>query len=251
MALRIHRLRLATLRGLDGDTWPVHGFVVTYPGGAVLVDTGVGGPQQWLADWRVVNRSVADALDELGMTPGDIGLVINTHLHFDHCGGNTRREKDKLVPVFPNARYVARKGEFEAANHPSERTRATYFPENYAVLDETHQLTLIERDTELVPGMELICVPGHTADMMCVKLSGGGKTAFFMADLVPTTAHLRLAWTMGYDLFPLTVIENKRKWIPQIARGEWIALFDHDADVRAAYLRERGDHYEAEPVEVP
>jgi len=109
---------------------------------------------------------------------------------------------------------------------------------------------LIEEDRELVPGVELICVPGHTADMMCVKLTGGGKTAFFLADLLPTTAHIRLAWTMGYDLFPLIVIENKRKWIPQIARGEWIALFDHDADTPAAYFRERDGNYEAEPVRI-
>jgi N-acyl homoserine lactone hydrolase len=86
--LEITRLHLASLQGLDGRRWPVHGFVVTHPGGAVLVDTGVGGPQQRLDDWRVVNRSVADALAELGMSPADIGLVINTHLHFDHCGQN-------------------------------------------------------------------------------------------------------------------------------------------------------------------
>jgi glyoxylase-like metal-dependent hydrolase (beta-lactamase superfamily II) len=88
VALEIRRLSLGQLRGVDGNEWPVHGFVVTFPGGAVLVDTGMGGPQQWLDDWRAVNRSVAGALDELGLTPGDIGLVINTHLHFDHCGQN-------------------------------------------------------------------------------------------------------------------------------------------------------------------
>ena len=88
MSLQVTRLELATLRGIDGTRWPVHGFLVTYPGGAALVDTGVGGPQDWLDDWRVVNRSVADALDDHGLTPGDIGLVINTHLHFDHCGQN-------------------------------------------------------------------------------------------------------------------------------------------------------------------
>src|ERR1700756_3200069 len=88
MTLEIKRLHLASLQGLDGGRWPVHGFVVTHPGGAVLVDTGVGGPQRWLDDWRVVNRSVADALAELDLSPADIGLVINTHLHFDHRGQN-------------------------------------------------------------------------------------------------------------------------------------------------------------------
>src|SRR5499433_346076 len=89
MSLEVKRLHLASLRGVDGLEWPVHGFLVTYPGGAALVDTGVGGPQEWLNDWRVVNESVVDALYEHGLTPGDIGLVINTHLHFDHCGQNS------------------------------------------------------------------------------------------------------------------------------------------------------------------
>jgi glyoxylase-like metal-dependent hydrolase (beta-lactamase superfamily II) len=182
--------------------------------------------------------------------PGDVDIVINTHLHFDHAGGNTRIDSDKVVPVFPNAKYVVRKGEYEAASHPNERTRGTYFNENFAPLEEVNQLQIIDRDTEILPGIELICTPGHTADMMCVKLSGGGKTAFLLADLVPTAAHLPLVWTMGYDLFPLTVIENKRKWLPQIAREEWMALFSHDPNRPAAYLRLRGDKFECEPVDI-
>src|SRR4029077_5327735 len=110
MTLEVKRLRLATLQGVDGLDWPVHGFVVTYPGGAVLVDTGVGGPQKWLTDWRVVNRSIADALDELGMTPGDIGLVINTHLHFDHCGQNA---------VFSRAAFYVQRAEVSRAQRES------------------------------------------------------------------------------------------------------------------------------------
>src|ERR1700735_2028725 len=106
MALEIKRLHLARLRGPDGREWPVHGFVVTHPGGAVLVDTGVGGPDDLLSDWRVVNRSAADALADLDMTPGDIGLVINTHLHFDHCGQNA---------VFPHAPFYVQRAEVERA----------------------------------------------------------------------------------------------------------------------------------------
>jgi glyoxylase-like metal-dependent hydrolase (beta-lactamase superfamily II) len=110
MSLQVKRLRLATLGAGTDDEWPVHGFLVTYPGGAVLVDTGVGGPQQVLADWRVVNRSVADALDEHGMTPGDIGLVINTHLHFDHCGQNA---------VFKHAAFYVQTAELARARRES------------------------------------------------------------------------------------------------------------------------------------
>jgi len=227
--------------------------LLIYAGGKrILVETGAGG--KWNPKLREIYALDGPFLDErlreYAIAPGDIDVVVNTHLHFDHCGGNTRWEKDKAVPVFPNARYVSRKGEFENAMHPNQRTRATYFLENYAPMTETQQLQLIEEDTQIAPGVELICVPGHTADMMCVKLSGGGKTAFLLADLVPTRAHLPLAWGMGYDLFPLTVIENKRKWLPRIVREEWIALFVHDPDEPAAYLRERDGVVTPEPVKV-
>jgi glyoxylase-like metal-dependent hydrolase (beta-lactamase superfamily II) len=227
--------------------------LLVYSGGKrILVETGVGG--KWDDKRRDIygldGPHLGGQLREHALMPGDIDIVVNTHLHFDHCGGNTRLEYDKVVPVFPNAKYVSRKGEYEAATHVNERTRATYFPENYAALAATNQLQLIESDTEIAPGVELICVPGHTADMLCVKLSGGGKAAFLLADLVPTTAHLPLAWTMGFDLYPLTVIENKRKWLPQIAGEEWVALFVHDPYTPAAYLRGQDGHYKVEPVKV-
>jgi glyoxylase-like metal-dependent hydrolase (beta-lactamase superfamily II) len=227
--------------------------LLVYAGGKrILIETGAGGKMD--AKQRDIfgldGPRLSDQLREYAIAPGDIDIVVNTHLHFDHCGGNTRLEKDKVVATFPNARYVSRKGEYEMAMHTNERTRATYFPENYAALEATNQLELIERDTEIAPGVELICVPGHTADMLCIKLSGGGKSAFCLADLVPTAAHLPLAWTMGFDLFPLTVVENKRKWLAQIAREEWIALFVHDSAEPAVYLRQRGEKYETEPVKI-
>ncbi|HEY6465292.1 MAG TPA: MBL fold metallo-hydrolase [Candidatus Acidoferrales bacterium] len=227
--------------------------VLIYAGGKrILVETGAGGKfdQKRRDIYRLDGPRLDAHLREYAIAPGDIDIVVNTHLHFDHCGGNTRLEKDKIVPVFPNARYVIRKGEYKNATHVNERTRATYFAENFAPLEAAGQLQLVESDTEIVPGVELICAPGHTADMQCVKLSGGGKTAFLLADLVPTTAHLPLAWGMGYDLFPLIVLENKRKWLPRIAAEEWISLFVHDPDVPAAYLRERDGAFVPEPVKI-
>lgn len=221
-------------------------------GKRILVETGGGGKydEKRRDIFGIDGPRLEKRLREYAVAPGDIDIVVNTHLHFDHCGGNTRMEKDKVVPVFPNARYISRKGEYESATHTNERTRATYFSENYAPLAATKQLDLIDKDMEIAPGIEVICVPGHTPDMLCVKLTGGGKTAFLLADLIPTTAHLRLSWTMGFDLDPLTVIENKRKWLARIAGQEWIALFVHDAQVPAAYLRERGGNYEAEPLKL-
>jgi len=117
-------------------------------------------------------------------------------------------------------------------------------------LEAAGKWSLLVDDRAIAPGVELIRVPGHTANMQCVKLSGGGQTAFFFADLVPTTAHLALPWIMGFDLYPVTTLENKKKWIPEAIKEGWIALFAHDANVPAAHLRERDGKWEAEPVTI-
>jgi N-acyl homoserine lactone hydrolase len=160
MSLEIKRLHLAGLRGPDGRDWPVHGFVVTHPGGAVLVDTGVGGPQQVLDDWRVVNRSAADALAELDMTPGDIGLVINTHLHFDHCGQNA---------VFKHAACYVQRAELDRAKRES--------PELYDWFDFMNAtFELLDGDAEVLPGLAVIATPGHTAGHQSVVVQSADGT---------------------------------------------------------------------------
>jgi glyoxylase-like metal-dependent hydrolase (beta-lactamase superfamily II) len=159
MALEVRRLHLASLRGPDGLEWPVHGFVVTHPGGAVLVDTGVGGPDEMLSDWRVVNRSVADALAELDMTPGDIGLVINTHLHFDHCGQNA---------VFKHAPFYVQRAEADRAQREA--------PELYDWLGFMNaRFELLDGDTEVLPGLAVITTPGHTVGHQCVVVRSGAS----------------------------------------------------------------------------
>jgi glyoxylase-like metal-dependent hydrolase (beta-lactamase superfamily II) len=220
-------------------------------GKRILVETGIGAKMSAkLRDiYGVEGPFLNDRLKDYGLDPSEIDVVINTHLHFDHCGGNTRVEKDKIVAAYPNAKYVVQRGEFEHAKHPNERDRASYMLENYESLP-TAKLALLEADRAIAPGVELIRVPGHTANMQCVKLTGGGKTAFFLADLVPTTAHLPLPWTMGFDLYPVTTLENKKKWIPELLKEGWIALFCHDTTTQAGYLRERAGRWEAEPVKV-
>jgi glyoxylase-like metal-dependent hydrolase (beta-lactamase superfamily II) len=219
----------------------------------ILVETGAG--DKWDDKRRDIfcfdgPIRLPGQLQVHGLRPEQIDIVVNTHLHFDHCGWNTHRVDGKTVPTFPNARYVVQKGEFEHALHPTERDRASYISDNFLPVEASGQWWLLDGDREIAPGVELIRVPGHTADMQCVRLSGGGKTAFLFADLVPTVAHLPYAWIMGYDLYPLTTLENKKKWIPEVARQGSLALFAHDAKVRAAWLRERDGQYEAEPVEV-
>jgi N-acyl homoserine lactone hydrolase len=156
--LEIRRLHLASLQGLDGRRWPVHGFVVTHDGGAVLVDTGVGGPQQALDDWRVVNRTVAGALAELDMSPADIGLVINTHLHFDHCGQNA---------VFKHAPFYVQRAELNRARHESAELRDWF---DFAGA----RFELLDGDAEVLPGLEVVATPGHTAGHQCVLVRGDG-----------------------------------------------------------------------------
>jgi glyoxylase-like metal-dependent hydrolase (beta-lactamase superfamily II) len=220
-------------------------------GKRILVETGIGAKMSAkMRDiYGVEGPFLNDRLADYGLDPSEIDVVINTHLHFDHCGGNTRMERDKVVAAYPNAKYVVQRGEFEHGKHPNERDRASYINENYEPLSGA-KLALLEADRAIAPGVELIRVPGHTANMQCVKLTGGGKTAFFLADLVPTTAHLPLPWIMGFDLYPVTTLENKKKWIPELIQEGWIALFCHDAKTPAAYIRERDGHWEAEPVKV-
>ncbi len=229
----------------------MNSLLIRSAGKWAVVETGAG--DKWDAKRRDLfgfegTPRLPDQILARGLRLEQIDLIINTHLHFDHCGWNTRVVDGKVVPTFPNARYVVQRGELEHAKHPTERDRASYLPDNFAPVEAAGQWWLLEGDREVAPGVELLRVPGHTHDMQCVRLSGGGKTAFFFADLVPTTAHLPWPWIMAYDLYPLTTLENKKKWIPEVAREGWLALFGHDTQVQVAYLRERNGQYEAEQV---
>jgi len=170
MSLEIKRLHLASLRGVDGREWPVHGFVVTHPGGAVLVDTGCGGPEHVLHDWRVVNRSVADALAGLDMSPADIGLVINTHLHFDHCGQNA---------VFRHAACYVQRKELDRARRESPEL-CDWFGFMSA------RWELLDGDTEVLPGLTVITTPGHTSGHQCVAVSAADGENLLIGDAAYT-----------------------------------------------------------------
>jgi glyoxylase-like metal-dependent hydrolase (beta-lactamase superfamily II) len=227
--------------------------LLVFAGGKnILIETGAG--DKFDAKFRDIygldGPFLEKELRRFGRALHDIDVVINSHLHFDHCGGNTRIEKDKVVPTFQNARYAVQRGEFEHAQHPSERDRASYIPDNFMPIRSACKLSLLEGDRNIAPGVELIRVQGHNTHMQCIKLHGGGKTAFFLADLVPTSAHLPLPWIMGYDLFPMMTLENKKKWLPEVVRNGWIALFAHDPNVPAAHLHEHEGRWEVAPVKI-
>jgi glyoxylase-like metal-dependent hydrolase (beta-lactamase superfamily II) len=228
-------------------------LLVRSGGKTILVETGNGTklePKLRTIYSVADGDPLLDSLHKVGVDPKDIDIVINTHLHFDHAGGNTRFVGGRAVPTFPRARYIVQKNELDHAFHPTERDRASYFPENYQPLIDSQQWDLVDGPAQIVPGISVERVPGHNADLHAVKISGGGKTLAFVADLLPTRHHIPLPWIMAYDLYPLQSLETKRKWIPQIVKEGWIVVFGHDPDVAAATLHEHDGKIEAEPVDL-
>jgi glyoxylase-like metal-dependent hydrolase (beta-lactamase superfamily II) len=213
-------------------------------GRRILVDTGIG--EKWNEKERDIygiDRStmLLASLASHGIDAGDIDIVINTHLHFDHAGGNTRLEEGRPVPTFPNARYVVQLGEWEDATHPHERSRASYIEANYVPLAEARRLEAIQGEVEVVPGVRAVPVGGHTAYHQMVIVEGGGKTLAIPSDLVPTTSHLPLAYLMGYDLFPLGTLEAKRRLLRRVVEEDWYLLFYHDPRVAVGRVRQDKD----------
>jgi glyoxylase-like metal-dependent hydrolase (beta-lactamase superfamily II) len=175
-------------------------------------------------------------------------MVINTHLHFDHAGGNTRVVGDRDVPTFPNAQYVVQRAELEHAMNPTERDRASYFADRFVPVSEAGQWRLVDGDVEIVPGISVVRIPGHNADIQAVKISGGNRTVIFVADMLPTRHHLPLAWMPGYDLYPLQTLKTKRKRIAEIVAQGWIVAFGHDPDFPTATLHDRNGKIDFETV---
>ena len=201
----------------------------------ILIETGIGdkwSPKQAAMYGIERQGSLSESLMSVaGSGAEDITIVVNTHLHFDHAGGNTKLdEAGRPVPAFPNARYFVSRAEYEHAESPHERDRASYLPENWRPLIESGQLELKPEDYEVVPGLSMETVTGHSRTMQTLRLERGGQTLYGFADLVPTRAHVPLAWIMGYDLYPVETLEAKRRLLPQAAREGWLCLFYHDPD---------------------
>jgi glyoxylase-like metal-dependent hydrolase (beta-lactamase superfamily II) len=219
----------------------------------ILVETGNG--TKWEPKLRDIygiqdGDPLKDSLARASVAPEDIDLVINTHLHFDHAGGNTRFENGRDVPVFPNATYVVQRGELAHAMNPTERDRASYFPDRFVAITEASQWQLVDGDLEILPGISVIRIPGHNADIQAVKISGGGRSIIFVADLIPTRHHLPLPWMTGYDLYPLQSLETKRRRIAEMVGQGWIVAFGHDPDFPTATLHDRNGKIEFEPVDL-
>ena len=228
-------------------------LLVRAHGKTVLIETGNG--TKWddkLRDIYAIQSGdpLITSLHAIGVVPRQIDIVINTHLHFDHAGGGTRLENGTAVPAFPNAEYFVQRGEIDHALHPSERDRASYFPENVLPITQARQWRVLEGNAEILPGISVERIPGHNADIQAVKLTGGGQSIVFVADLLPTRHHVPLPWIMAYDLYPMETLETKRQWLRNIIANRWIVVFGHDPEIPVATLHEHGDKVEVVPFDV-
>jgi glyoxylase-like metal-dependent hydrolase (beta-lactamase superfamily II) len=235
----------------------------------VLVETGMGNKlSERMVKFYGQPAQLLTNLAAAGIAPEDIDVVINTHLHFDHCGWNTVRGKDgTIVPTFPRAKYYAPEGEWQYARKPSERDSISYISDNYDPLVQSGQMTLLKGGEEIVPGILVKTFPGHTAHMQAVIVNGNpgkgttgqGKTgkgttsvvplatekgteasapdiACYISDLIPTTAHIDITWGMGFDLYPLQTIESKKQYYERAIAEKWLTVFTHDAKTPWAYV---------------
>lgn len=212
----------------------------------ILIETGIG--EKWSEKETQMygifrERPFAETLfEKTGYKPDDITIVVNTHLHFDHAGGNTINSGElsvdsgefetpsSPVPQFPNARYLVSARELDHAGNPHERDRASYFPDNWRPMQVTGQLELMPDDYEVVLGLQMQTIRGHSETMQTWRLDRGGKTMYGFADLIPTRHHLPLPWIMGYDLYPTETLAFKKEILPQAVDAEWLCLFYHDTE---------------------
>lgn len=231
-------------------------LLIEHPSGLILVDSGLGNKEN--AKFRDIygvenagangRTALEDGLAQVGVTPERIDLLVSTHLHFDHAGGNTFADESGAVhPTFPRARYLVQRGEYEFATHANERTAGSYFDRNYVPTLLSGQLDLLEGETEIADGVGVILTPGHTPCHQSVVIRSGGETAIFLADLIPTHMHLPLPWIMGYDVEPLVTLESKRGLLKRVEQENWIVIFVHDALVPWGRVESDGRAYGLRP----
>jgi glyoxylase-like metal-dependent hydrolase (beta-lactamase superfamily II) len=208
----------------------------------IVIETGIGNklPEK-MAQIYGQPAKLLDSLHAAGLAPEDVDIVINSHLHFDHCGWNTIRQNGSVRPTFPNAKYYAQEGEWQHA-HEDQRDSVSFFTENYDPLVESGQMQLLRGSAEIVPGISVEVYPGHTRDMQAIYVRGGGKTACYISDLIPTSSHLDLYWLMSFDLYPVQSVESRKRFYSRALPENWLVMFTHDHQIPWAYLQkdERG-----------
>jgi glyoxylase-like metal-dependent hydrolase (beta-lactamase superfamily II) len=203
----------------------------------VLVETGIGPKLNEKS--REIHKNQAllmESFERAAISPNEIDVVINTHLHFDHCGWNTFYKDGKPEPTFPNATYYAQQGELDHGHEQHERDRVSYLTDNYDPLVRSGQMRLLSGNAEIVPGISVEVYPGHTRDLQAVTVRAGGQTVCYISDLIPTSHHLDPTWVMGYDLYPLDSINNRHRFYKRAIPEKWLVVFTHDHQVPWAHV---------------
>jgi glyoxylase-like metal-dependent hydrolase (beta-lactamase superfamily II) len=230
-------------------------LLIKADGKNIVVDTGLGNKLDDKSKriWQLTRPegTLLDGLARLGLQPADIDIVIDTHLHADHCSGNTYFTEDwDILPTFPNAKYVVQRREYEDAMQPNERTRASYIPVNYEPLVKSGHMELLDGDTEIVPGVTGVVTPGHTPAHMSVLIESGEDKALFMCDMATFMVHIeRLGWMTAYDVEPLVTLETKRHWQQWALQTNALLLSAHDTQIPAGRLTENDSgHFKVQPA---
>jgi len=207
-------------------------------GKIVLIETGIGNKlSEKMARNFSPQAKLLENLRAAEYEPEQVDVVINSHLHFDHCGWNTVRDgSGRVVPTFPNATYYAPRGEWEVGKLQRERDAVSYISDNYDPLINSEQMKLLEGGETILPGISVENYPGHTRSMMAIHMESEGEHACYISDLIPTTNHLDLTWGMSFDLYPLETIEQKKRFYARAIPGKWLVIFTHDPKVPVAYL---------------
>ncbi len=226
----------------------LNALLVKTPRALVLLESGIGNkmtPKEEDLYGLERDSDLMQALEAEGCEPSDIDFVIHSHLHLDHCGWATREVDGVFQPAFPNARYIVQSREWEAATNPDPRSRASYDRRHFLALEQKGLLAMVDGETEVFPGVRVVYTGGHTPGHQVTYLENGGSRCLFVGDLVPTLAHLKVHWHMGWDLFPLELMREKTEVLEEAARRRDLVFFTHEDESPFAYIEEQSGNLRA------
>ena len=213
----------------------------------ILIDTGNG--TKWEEKYRDIYNidtsqyNIENSLTKYGFNADDITDIINTHLHFDHAGGNTKIDDGSIVPTFPNAKYWVTKEHWELANHPSQKDSGSFIEHDWKVLAENGMIETVNGNEPFIKGIDSYITQGHTAGLLHPMISDGTKTLFYGADIFPLAAHISIPWVMAYDVQPVVTMKEKEILLPKMQDEEWILFLEHDPNIQACTVHQDGKHF--------
>ena len=213
----------------------------------ILIDTGNG--TKWEEKYRDIYNidtsryNIENSLTKYGFNADDITDIINTHLHFDHAGGNTKIDDGSIVPTFPNAKYWVTKEHWELANHPSQKDSGSFIEHDWKVLAENGMIETVNGNEPFIKGIDSYITQGHTAGLLHPMISDGTKTLFYGADIFPLAAHISIPWVMAYDVQPVVTMKEKEILLPKMQDEEWILFLEHDPKIQACTVHQDGKHF--------